>query len=779
MKKDVAEAVSRRKFLSRGSQLILLAQGGWWACTPAKEPTGEPSPEPGSPDAAPEQMADLGPELAPDQVAPVSYPKAVIPPGMTKEALQQKIKSEPFATLYKKLEADSKREIRQPEPGTWTSQVNEHNATNAAAAAFLAWLNDDKEAAERAKANIATFKDNYSDHTTWDLNIRMPAPLIHYTEAYDLLRGTAFFSEEEATKLKTTLLSISKQFFAEFILDPQRRGLVLTPAQNNHPIRTACAIGYVGMYFQEEKETEPWLDWALSELDYLWGAQGKYVMKDGGVTEGPFYYRFALAPSALFLQVAEHMLDPKKTYKRSCVNRNDVDPWTGHGCQEGESFTFANPLKSEYFRNTIEWTLAIRQPDGYRVPVADAHLSVPNGAPLLIPHGAPAYHYWDWESNPSMPLVSEGGMSLAKQYIIYVSKPEKVAPPTWTNRFFPQTGHATFRSGWTPDDRFFMLVAESGPSRKTLHDHVDGTTFTLGAYGEQLFIDTGYYKTADLKPPETADPRSHNVILINGAGAPKKGLINNWGDADAFLENTKDGDKLAWAEARQTYQKTEIVRGTAFVRKRYVIIADRLTTTATEAREHTFRLHHNGGYELKEGKVELLQDGPHLERPKGGAYAYIQSTAGQVTHKEPPFNKGKIPHVQGLTNKNGDSHFVSDSVISAIAPNFLTVLAPYKVGADKSSADGPLEVTKVDCGTDAAGWLIKSTEGTDFAWLRGPKAAAEVTLPGGEKVETDAAFALVSLDGKLAAISRGKTLSLQGKEVLNKDASQGVELLES
>ena len=49
------------------------------------------------------------------------------------------------------------------------------------------------------------------------------------------------------------------------------------------------------------------------------------------------------------------------------------------------------------------------------------------------------------------------------------------------------------------------------------------------AGGEDLLIDTGYYKPDATNNPLTMDAPSHNVILVDGVGAPKRGLLNAWG----------------------------------------------------------------------------------------------------------------------------------------------------------------------------------------------------------------------------------------------------------
>lgn len=767
--------LSRRRLLEHTSKLLVaLSAGSLASCSsdtaPQENATGS---EPSSNDAS------VAPEPIVEKTGTgVTYPRTTVASGLSKDELQSKWKKEPFASLYQGVEEQAKKKYITPDPSKWNHREHGDNGKIAESNAFLAWLNNDKAAAERALEGMSLLTTNWETHGVWDINIRMPEPMLHYCNAYDLLRGTEHFPKDDQDKIKEKLLNIISLFYQDYVVNNATRGMVLTPAQNNHPIRTACAIGYVGLTFMEDERSKPFLDWALSELSYLWGPNGQYVMEDGGVTEGPHYYGFALSPSIAFFIALENALPADKTFQRSCLNRSELDPWKGHGCKDGEAFQFENPLRTPYFQRTIEWSLAQRIWQGQRAPIADSNFTIINGPPILTAFGAPSYHYWDWESNPRIPYKTTGGYDLSLFHLMYTPATEKPTPPSWKNKFFEKTGLAVFRSGWDLEAISLLLLAENGSSRKTLHDHVDSTSFVITAYDEPLVIDPGYYKKGSLDNPITADPPSHSVIFIDGKGAPNKGVLNRWGDADAYLEHSVDGTKLAWSEARQSYEKSTIVRGVAFVRERYFVMVDRLTTTHDQPREHRFRVHAYAGYDLKDTKATFESYGLHIQRKKAGMHMHIQAVGGKVEQKEPTHKKNQVPHVHKVEGSVMD-HFVSDSVVTALAPHYLTVFAPYKMGEAEGSKDGPLEVTSVDCGDDAVGWLIKTSEGTDFAWLRGSKAGTSVTLPDGKKVETDAAFALCSLDGTFSMISRGKSLNLDGSSLISKDASQGVEKVES
>ncbi len=687
-----------------------------------------------------------------------------------KSVILENIQNEPMASIYVAVQERAFAEMVDIDVKDWDASDHGDNGEIAVMNAFLAWLNDDAEAAERALEAIDRLESNWDDHSAWGINIRMPGPLIHYTAAWDFLMATDFLAEDDAKLLEDKLTEVTKQFYAEYVLNDSKRQVALTETQNNHPIRTAAAIGFVGLAFDGHPDAATWLDWAVSELDYLLGPEGQYIQSDGAVSEGPFYFNYGFAPTIAFLIALENRQSDQYIYRRNCINRADVDPWKGHDCVDGEEFTYSNPMRSSLFHSIMDWSLSLRLPNGNRAPIADSPLRNQNGPAIFTYFGAEDYLYWDWASNPSDPYKVKGGFELFIQHLAYVETMESAGPPEWKNRFFVDGGMATFRSGWAKDDRVLILMGENGSARKTVHDHTDGTSFIMAAYGELLLTDTGYYKPNQFQNAVTAGAGSHNVILVDGDEVPEKGLLSNWGDADAFIENTLDGTAIAYAESRQNYPNTKVVRGVAFLRERYFVVVDRLESQDGVEREYRFRLHAYAGYDL-DGNVSLGEHGPLIERDSGSVAVYTQASQGVAVVEEPAFKIYSAPHVHKLV-KNAEHHTVTDSVVTGIAPDFLSILAPFKTG-ESGGPDGPFEVTQISTDHGVA-WYIMGEDTMDIAWLRESGAPTELVLPTNETLNTDAAFVWMSLDKSLALMVEGTVLSLDDQTVLTSSEEETV-----
>ena len=712
------------------------------------------------------QPDDGAPQQPGDDTAPgaVEHPTLMVTAAQ-KPLVLERLERAPYDAILAEIQDRAAREPRQPEGDTWDHSVWSHNADIAQNSALLAWLLDDEEAAAIARDALAALEDDFHTNQTWDVNIRMPHVLMGYTNALDLLLGADAISEEEAAAAGEKITTINREFYERYVETDTYRLIALYPSQNNHPIRTAAAIGYVALAFPDDPDAQDWADWAFSELDYLWGPGGQYVQPDGGVSEGPFYYGFAWGVSTALFIAAENAMDPEMVLSRDCTNRQTVEPWAGHGCTDGEAFTFDNPLYSELYRASVDWSLSLRMPAGHRPPLADAYFNPFNGAALLTAFVEDAERYrWDWESNPVDPLHMTHGADLLAHHLVYFDDTVPAAEPPWTSRILPDAGNAIFRSGWGEDALWGLLVAEHGSARMTLHDHVDGTSFTVAAYGDYLLIDPGYYKPSSLDNARTAHADAHNVILIDGQGAPDKGLLTDFGDADAFLVRGLDAGLVDHAEAQQRYEETDIQRSFLLVRDRYFVVADRLTSAVTAPRRHAWRLHLGAGRDLG-GTVSLREDGADIAQASGSAAIYLAATAPGLEMEEVALDEElTAPHVHEYDrSRTVGHHAVIEGAVEAAAPGFLAVVAPHRTGAEAGAEDGPLDVQAVAAAAGQAAWVVETAAGPDLVLARSPGADEALTLADGRVLRTDAEVAVLSLeDAALTLRVGGSYLSLDG-----------------
>lgn len=294
----------------------------------------------------------------------VTYPRLMVGPE-DRAAILGRLDREPWRTLYARIKAEAAGEWQTPGP-EWNASLWSRHAGIAQANAMLAWLHDDPTAAAKAKAFLLGLDPDRDSNAQIDINIRVPNVLIPYVNTLDLLRAGPWLTAAEDAEAEARILTVTRQFAERFLDNPVFFGIAMQTTQNNHPIRSASALGYVGLAFPEDPDAARWLNWAVSEMAHLLSTRGAYVMADGGVSKRPFYAQFGLAAALPFLIAVDRVLPADHVFRRDCRSRIEIDPFAGHGCVEGEPFRLDNPLQGPLLRRTLEWLTALRLPNGNR-----------------------------------------------------------------------------------------------------------------------------------------------------------------------------------------------------------------------------------------------------------------------------------------------------------------------------------------------------------------------------------------------------------------------------
>ncbi len=127
---------------------------------------------------------------------------------------------------------------------------------------------------------------------------------------------------------------------------------------------------------------------------------------------------------------------------------------------------------------------------------------------------------WVWHNGPGRRTPSDYNAYQALGYLLYYRGSPPVADPAATlalGLHFRGRGLVVCRTGFGPED--LHLAIEAGPHASG-HDQADKGTFTLGAYGALLAIDSGYGNDGD--PNKSSSSYAHNVVLIDGRGQPMR-----------------------------------------------------------------------------------------------------------------------------------------------------------------------------------------------------------------------------------------------------------------
>ncbi len=168
-------------------------------------------------------------------------------------------------------------------------------------------------------------------------------------------------------------------------------------------------------------------------------------------------------------------------------------------------------------------------------------------------------------------------------------------PPSPPSRVFEWAGHLVSRSGWAREDQWSFF--DIGPWG-TAHQHNDKLHLSIHAYGRDLLIDSGRFSYAgDIAKRFGAEyarhSRGHNVVLIDGCGqGPGPAVVERaLGSSDYLLAPAFDFARGSFSGFTDLEGEATHTRALLYVRGRYWIVVDRITTDRPRALETLWHFH--------------------------------------------------------------------------------------------------------------------------------------------------------------------------------------------
>ncbi len=147
---------------------------------------------------------------------------------------------------------------------------------------------------------------------------------------------------------------------------------------------------------------------------------------------------------------------------------------------------------------------------------------------------------WVWENGPGRISPSEYDGSRCLGYLLFYRPFPALADPATVlplAQHFRGRGLVVCRTGFGPDD--WHLAVEAGPHAAG-HDQADKGSFTLGAYGADLAVDSGYGNDGD--DHKSGSAYAHNVVLIDGVGQP----LHYHNQSSGHITGFHHSDLLDW-----------------------------------------------------------------------------------------------------------------------------------------------------------------------------------------------------------------------------------------
>ena len=499
--------------------------------------------------------------------------------------------------------------------------------------------------------------------------------LISYLIAYDLLKGAGVIQpllDISKTKLLTFTANLYQKSMASYVF-----GLLsfFTYQFNNHSIMTASALGLAAVVFNNNSSTnvnyqpQNWINAGLYNIDNtLWMENGTYPRVSepdtlAGYAEGPNYFKYGFENAFPFIRSMGNFL-PDGNYSATFnyTTRSIRNPW----------------FDPRYDR-LYDWHNKIRMPDGSFPAIHDSYLGF--GTVIMALSGKPEFNLLNPGFTPDDPAVRT-------QYIA-----TNVAHGPIEDSLFqslPAAGSLVFRSSWEPSAVYMHFIGKHGIALTgaKAHHQGDASSFSLAAYGELLAVDPGY-PGASLAELENK-AIDHSLILVNGTGPlPPTGETVSTSTNTAYIEHCFDTPLLDYGEVRVAYQGADIIRKNMFVRNKYFLLSDFVSSASSK--NYTFQLHGNGLF----GSTPSATTGAFIPDFSNSKGVYSRNSVSLLARVNTPGNAsgysyepdsmviagGFRKYSKMLVQKNSTS---STLFLSTLFP--YTTVAPQVLPANQGSA---------------------------------------------------------------------------------------------
>lgn len=306
-----------------------------------------------------------------------------------------------------------------------------------------------------------------------------------FLEAYDIASGAGLLTDDDEKAIKEEM-HMAGHLLEGFLLDSLSQDhrdaardtdLYQNAYCLNYQISASSALGTIAMIWPDFPQSKEWLHESQEELPKLLFTE---FALDGGYGEGSMnYWHTSMAPMLAYLKASKNL---------------------------GVHDYFADPAVSDALRRTFAWRMDFTEPDGLAMNVGDAHReSTTSGGIFLMEAGKELNEPTDvWvgryifdhacSDNPKLSPNLDTRYLLAFDLGVPATQP----PELYANH--PFSGYGIFRSGWGPQDNYFLLkygptfVGRREREKNQIisgHAHADAQELELHYKGIPILIDQG------------------------------------------------------------------------------------------------------------------------------------------------------------------------------------------------------------------------------------------------------------------------------------------------